>query len=78
MIRCWNCGAECGGCTSLTVHRPPKNDDVCMCRKCGVLAFFDDTIPDGIRKPSPSERDQLFERLEVVEAIKIWHMTRRR
>lgn len=71
--RCWNCGRECQYCSSVEEpDRVPGNGDVHFCVKCGALALFDDTNPDGIRKPSPSERDEMMRTEHIIKMVLFW------
>ena len=66
--RCWNCGHECDSIRSIDSNPDlkPSNGDLSICLKCGSPAIFDDTMPDGVRKPTPQEKREF---LELVEAV---------
>jgi len=66
--RCWNCGHECDAVQSLDDRKTPRpsNGDLSICLKCSSPAIFDDTMLDGVRKPTPQEKREF---LELVEAV---------
>jgi len=75
--RCWNCGREHNACGSPDEpDRVPENGDVHFCIECGELAIFDSTMPDGIRKPSPSERDEMVKQENIIRMRLVWERAR--
>ena len=60
--RCWHCGYECDSVMFLqdanTVVQP-RDGDLALCGECSAPGIFDSTMPDGVRKPSPREMDEI-------------------
>lgn len=76
--RCWNCGKENDYCAAAEFpDRVPENGDVSFCVYCGALALFDDTNPDAVRKPSPSERDEMMQKEHILRMIWYWQRANR-
>jgi hypothetical protein len=60
--QCWNCGYKCDSVFHVdSGGKPvqPENGDISVCFRCKSPAIFDRTMPDGVRKPSPREMDEL-------------------
>jgi hypothetical protein len=71
--RCWSCGHENDTVSSVVQDKEmdkPENGNISFCIYCGEFSIFDDTYPDNLRKPSPTENweiktDKELERLKV-------------
>jgi len=79
---CWNCGYECNHHSAPgDDHAPPSDGDISVCINCGKLAIFDASMPDKVRRPSPSESIELHQDPEVHQMLIAWyrakHMTER-
>jgi len=75
--RCWNCGKVSNSQANVEDGGPiePENGDVSFCFYCGSLAIFDDSYPDAVRKPSPSELDELNEKFDLWLLKEVWKMS---
>lgn len=73
-VRCWRCGKENFLATSFDDESAiPANGDVSICIECGGVALFDDTVPDGVRKPTPSEKYELQNNEDVLRMVMAWY-----
>ena len=78
--RCWNCGKENNRAVSSDNDdiTTPENGNLNMCINCGAIAIFDDSYPDGARKPTPSENFELSRDQHIQRILKVWRSTRGR
>lgn len=66
IAQCWSCGTR-----GSLMRRPenavqaiaPKDDDLIVCGECEEISIVDRSMPDGVRKPSPRESDDIRDRL---------------
>lgn len=72
-VRCWNCGFEHDMIVGLDKEKPaPRNGDVTFCTNCGSFAMFDDTFPDAVRKPNPSENFEIKHSKTLQKVYMCW------
>lgn len=77
--RCWNCGAEHDMSAGVEdAGQTPDNGDISFCFDCGTFAIFDDTFPDAIRKPTPSERFKINHDEELIRVLITWQTVMRK
>jgi hypothetical protein len=56
----------------------PDNGDISFCFDCGTFAIFDDTFPDAIRKPTPSENFTIKHDKELARVLIAWQNVMRK
>jgi len=75
ITRCWSCGSTSNRCAeALPGDSVPHDGDVSICFDCGKLALFDFSLEDKVRKPTPSEMDELHASEEVMAMLMAWHV----
>lgn len=54
----------------------PEDGNVSLCFQCGAPAIFDFSLEDNIRKPTPTEMDELMADEKIVKAL--WVLSKAR
>jgi len=77
--RCWSCGHESDTVSALVQDEQerPENGNLSFCIYCGDFAIFDDTYPDGARKPTPNENFEISHDKELERLWTSWYLATR-
>ncbi len=77
--RCWSCGKESDTVSSVIEdgQARPVNGNLSFCIYCGDFAIFDDTYPDNVRKPTPSENYEISMDRELERLWTSWYLATR-
>jgi hypothetical protein len=52
----------------------PANGDVSICFHCASVSIFDDTREEGLRRPTPAERQEIANTADIQRALAAWRM----
>jgi len=77
--RCWGCGHENDTVSSVVEDKQerPENGNISFCIYCGEFSIFDDTYPDGMRKPNPQENWEIKTDKELERLWTSWYLATR-